>query len=254
MLYINRNAKYTIILSHGNAEDIYVVEGWLRNYFLKGIDVNCIVYEYSGYGESNGALPEERSLYNDIETVYLHLTENLNISPDHIILYGRSIGSGPTSFLAEKYRLGGVILHSGLMSIFRVPLNLRWTLPFDKFPNIDRMPNIDCPVFIIHGTRDEIVPFYHAEELHKATKHKYTPYYVEGAGHNTVEKFAANDFLPRINDFIDYIEQFVETRNSQIIPEDVIGDPLYNAHDSDDEDNDNSDNDTILIPQNGRGK
>ena len=205
VMYINRNAKYTMILSHGNAEDIYLVETWLRNYFLKVIDVNCIVYEYTGYGESNGRLPEERSLYNDIETVYLHLTENLNINPDHIILYGRSIGSGPTSFLAEKYRLAGVILHSGLMSGLRVVLNLRWTLPFDKFPNIDRMPNIDCPVYIIHGTRDEIVPFYHAEELHKATKHKYPPYYVEGAGHNNVEKFA-NEYLPRIAEFIEYID------------------------------------------------
>jgi len=181
-----------MILSHGNAEDIYLVEAWLRSFFLKAIDVNCIVYEYTGYGESNGTMPAEQSLYDDIETVYLHLTENLNISPDHIILYGKSVGSGPTSFLAEKYPLAGVILHSGFMSVYRVALNLRWTLPVDKFPNIDRMPNIECPVYIIHGTRDEIVPFYHAEELYKATKHKYPPYYVDGAGHNNVEKFGSD--------------------------------------------------------------
>mmetsp|Transcript_900 Transcript_900/g.1233 ORF Transcript_900/g.1233 Transcript_900/m.1233 type:complete len:91 (-) Transcript_900:774-1046(-) len=54
VMYINRNAKYTMILSHGNAEDIYVVEQWLKQYFLKQVEVNCIVYEYTGYGESNG--------------------------------------------------------------------------------------------------------------------------------------------------------------------------------------------------------
>ena len=156
---MNRNAKYTFIVSHGNAEDIYLVESWLHSYFLKQVNVNCVVYEYTGFGESNGRLPKDRFLYDDIETVYLYLTENLNIDPDTIILYGRSIGSGPSCFLAEKFPVGGLILHAGFMSALRVFFNLRWTLPIDKFPNIKRMPNISCPVYIIHGKRDEIVPF-----------------------------------------------------------------------------------------------
>ena len=130
-------------------------------------------------------------------------------------MYGRSIGSGPSSYLAEKYDVAGVVLHSGLMSAFRVVFNLRWTLPFDKFPNIDRMPNVECPVFIIHGKRDEIVPFYHARELHNATQHKYPPYYVDGAGHNNVEKFAS-DYLQRIKQFISHVDRFVIERNLQL--------------------------------------
>ena len=129
------------------------------------------MYEYTGYGESNGKIPIDRSLYEDIETVYIYLTENLNIDPNTIILFGRSIGSGPSCFLAEKYPVAGLILHSALMSALRVVFNLRWTLPFDKFPNIDRIPNIDCPIFVIHGRRDEIVPFYHAVELFQACRH-----------------------------------------------------------------------------------
>ena len=103
--------------------------------------------------------------------------------------------------MAEKYEVAGVILHSPIMSALRVVFNLRFTLPFDKFPNIDRMPHIDSPVFIIHGRRDEIVPFYHAEDLYAASKMKYPPYYVEGAGHNNVEKFAS-DYLVKIRQFI----------------------------------------------------
>lgn len=164
---------------------------------MKEVQVNAVVYEYTGFGESNGRIPQEQSLYDDIETVFLYLTENLNISPNRIILYGRSIGSGPTSYLAEKFDVAGVILHCPLMSALRVVFNLRWTLPFDKFPNIDRMANINCPVYICHGKRDEIVPFYHAEELYAKVKIKYPPYYVEGAGHNNVERFA-KDYLVRI--------------------------------------------------------
>lgn len=93
------------------------------------------------------------------------------------------------------------------MSALRVVFNLRWTLPFDKFPNIDRVPNIEAPVFIIHGRRDEIVPFYHAEELYEKSKNKYPPYFVEGAGHNNVEKFAF-DYLTKIRNFLDYVDEY----------------------------------------------
>ena len=178
------------------------------------MEVNAVVYEYTGFGESNGKVPSDESLYNDIETVYLYLTDNLNTDPDNIILYGRSIGSGPSCFLAEKYPVAGVVLHSPLMSALRVVFNLRWTLPFDKFPNIDRVRNINCPVYIIHGRRDEVVPFYHAEELHAASKHKYPPYYVDGAGHNNVEKFA-HDYMHKIRQFLEHINEFIGKRIEQ---------------------------------------
>jgi len=168
-----------------------------------------MVYEYTGFGEANGKVPTDQNLYDDIETVYLYLTETLSIDPSTIVLFGRSIGSGPSCFLAEKHQVAGVILHSPLMSALRVVFNLRWTLPFDKFPNIDRVANIEAPVFIIHGRRDEIVPFYHAEELYEQSKHKYPPYFVEGAGHNNVEKFAF-DYLTKIRNFLSYVEKFNE--------------------------------------------
>ena len=198
---------------------------------MKQIEVNAVVYEYTGYGEANGQIPGDSVLYDDIETVYLYLTENLNIDPDTIILYGRSIGSGPSCFLAEKHPVGGLIIQSGLMSIFRVVLNLRWTLPLDKFPNIDRIPNIDCPVFIIHGTRDEIVPFYHAQEMYKATRHKYPAYFVEGAGHNNVEKFAG-DYLKRVEAFITHVDEFIRERNRS---KGTTSSIQYDFHDSDEE-------------------
>lgn len=70
LIYINRNAKYTVIFSHGNAEDIYLVQQWILTYFLKQVEVNCVVYEYTGFGESNGKLPSDHNCYDDIETVY----------------------------------------------------------------------------------------------------------------------------------------------------------------------------------------
>ena len=196
VMFINRNAKYTMIFSHGNAEDIYLVQHWLQQYFLKQVNVNAVVYEYTGFGESNGNIPQEKSLYDDIETVYLYLTEIINIPAERIILFGRSIGSGPSCYLAEKYKVAGVMLHAPLMSILRVVFaNLRWTLRFDKFPNIDRIKNFDCPVYIIHGERDEIVHVCHGYRLWENVVNKeFPPYFVEMAGHNNIEKYA-KDYL-----------------------------------------------------------
>jgi hypothetical protein len=60
--------------------------------------------EYTGYGSNEENLEcKEEYIYNDIECVYEYLTNNLNINPQDIILYGRSLGSGPSCFLAEKY-------------------------------------------------------------------------------------------------------------------------------------------------------
>ena len=153
------------------------------------------MYEYTGFGEAN-SIPEEKSLYDDIETVYLYLTEILNIPSYQIILFGRSIGSGPSCYLAEKYNVGGLMLHAPLMSIIRVVFtNLRWTLSFDKFPNIDWIKNFDCPVYIIHGERDEIVHVDHSKRLWNNVVNKdVEPYFVKMAGHNNIEKFA-KDYL-----------------------------------------------------------
>jgi fermentation-respiration switch protein FrsA (DUF1100 family) len=69
---------------------------------------------------------------------------------------------------------------------------------------VDRVKRINCPVFVIHGRRDEIVPFRHGQMLHEASKNKYPPFYVDGAGHNNLEKYAP-DYLDRIRDFINHI-------------------------------------------------
>lgn len=105
------------------------------------------------------------------------------------------------------------MLHAPLMSALRVIFsNIRWTLPFDNFPNVDRIRNFDCPVYIIHGNRDEIVPVSHAHGLwENAANKSFPPYFVELAGHNNIEKFA-KDYLSRVRKFIDHVEEWNEEK------------------------------------------
>ncbi len=100
-----------------------------------------------------------------------------------------------------------MIIHCGIASALRVVFDLRWTLPFDKFPNINRVARTNAPTFIIHGRRDEIVPFRHAEAMYASSLVKYPPYYVDGAGHNNIEKYA-HDYLYKIKEFIKYLDTY----------------------------------------------
>lgn len=77
------------------------------------------------------------------------------------------------------------------MSVYRVAFPFRFTFYGDLFPNVDRIPNISCPVFIIHGTKDEVIPFWNGEQLFFSAPVQFRakPFWIDGAGHNNLEVF-----------------------------------------------------------------
>ncbi|KZV13677.1 alpha/beta hydrolase domain-containing protein 17B, partial [Dorcoceras hygrometricum] len=90
-----------------------------------------------------------------------------------VILYGQSVGSGPTLELASRLpRLRAVVLHSPILSGVRVMYPVKRTYWFDIYKNIDKIPLVNCPVLIIHGTADEVVDFSHGKHLWELGKEK----------------------------------------------------------------------------------
>jgi len=193
---INNENYYYLLVSHGNSEDIYSVNDWVLKILCNYLNVNVIMYEYTGYGANpNNFECSEQFCYNDIDRVYDYMLTTLEIPPEKIVLFGRGIGTGPSVYLAAKTNVAGLILVSGFLSIYRIMLNFRWTLPGDMFPNIDRIKNVQCPVCIIHSIKDEVIPFYHAKELYKNVKNKFDPLYIDGTTHNTVDKISDNAYI-----------------------------------------------------------
>ena len=127
----------------------------------------------------------------------------MGVPYQNIVLYGRSIGSGPTCYLAENYPVAGVILQSAFLSICKVATRI--SLPFDKLKNINRVPNINCTIFVIHGKNDNTVSLRHGKKLHKKSKNQYPPLFIEGADHNNIEEFCPN-LVDEINKFLNYLE------------------------------------------------
>ena len=93
--YINLGYKFTLLVSHGNAEDIVKLEEWIITDFLHIVKANILLYEYSGYLD-NSVSPSEKFVYSDCESALWFLTDCLRVPRQRIILYGRSLGSGPT--------------------------------------------------------------------------------------------------------------------------------------------------------------
>jgi hypothetical protein len=177
------NATVTLLHSHGNAEEI----GDLTDIFdgCAAAGMNVLAYDYPGYGLSAGK-PTEKSCYEAAERAYAFLTQKKGIRPETIIVVGRSLGSGPACYLAEKYPVKSLIIESGFLSAPRVVTRYR-ILPLDAFPNAQRITKITCPKLFIHGTADPVIPFWHGRQLYSLSGGKKEFFWVQGAGHNDLQ-------------------------------------------------------------------
>src|SRR5215813_14862862 len=161
-LYLpNPSAAFTLLVSHGNAEDLGDDREWLED--LRNAGFSVLAYDYQGYGTSQGK-PAEKTAYEDEIAAYEYLTHELKTLPEHIIIFGRSVGSGPAVHLAARRPAAALILQSPFVSAFRVLTRIP-LLPFDKFPNYKEIGRVHCPVLIIHGSSDRVIDAWHGQEL-----------------------------------------------------------------------------------------
>src|SRR5688572_21745853 len=104
--------------------------------------------EYPGYGLYKGAASDSQILA-DAEAVFDYLTSKLNMHPKDIIVFGRSMGSGPASYLASRKNVGALVLMSAFTSIRAVVRDLagKWAqyLIKERFNNLDHMSRVTCP-------------------------------------------------------------------------------------------------------------
>jgi len=197
-------AKHTIFFSHGNATDIGCMRDHLIDMAIQ-LEANVWCYDYSGYGLSTGE-PSVANTLADGETVYKYMTSQGGIKADSVILYGQSLGTAPTLYLAKKYRNRGVVIHSGMMSGLRVIRDVKNTKWFDILTNIDNIKSVQDPVFIIHGQQDEEVPCHHGHGLAEATPVRYEPWYPL-AGHNNIEIICREEYFERLRAFIAHLDK-----------------------------------------------
>ncbi|KAJ6766481.1 ALPHA/BETA-HYDROLASES SUPERFAMILY PROTEIN [Salix purpurea] len=218
----NPAASLTVLYSHGNAADL----GQMYDLFCElslHLCVNLMGYDYSGYGKSTGK-PTEQNTYVDIEAAYRCLEEKYGVKEEDVILYGQSVGSGPTLDLATRLpKLRAVVLHSPIASGLRVIYPVKRTYWFDIYKNIDKIPFVTCPVLVIHGTDDDVVSWSHGKQLWERCKEKYEPLWVKGGNHCDLELYP--QYIKHLKKFISAIEKSSRLRNVSGSIVDQIEDP-----------------------------
>lgn len=203
-VYLSKpEAEFTILFSHGNAEDLGTCEDYLLEVHRRGY--NVLAYDYQGYGTSEGK-PTEKNTYEDITAAYEYLTRELGAQPERVIVLGRSIGSGPTVWLATQRPVGGMILEGAFTSIVRVGLGAKILL-FDYYDNLARIDDVHCPVLMMHGRQDRVIPFRHGQALFAKANEPKMSLWVEGADHNDLIEAAGEAYWAAIGGFIGKIQK-----------------------------------------------
>lgn len=194
----NHDAEFTLLFSHGNAEDLGNVVPFMQEYF--GEHYSILMYDYRGYGTSEGS-PSYRKVKDDASAAYRWLTDKKKTAPQRIIAHGRSLGGALAVWTAAHHKVGGLIVESSFASAFRVRTGVA-LLPWDKFNSEKLIRNVQCPILIIHGIEDSVIPFRHAKLLFDAAPEPKEHLWIEGAEHMNYAYVAEERYAGTINGFI----------------------------------------------------
>lgn len=159
-----------VLFSHGNAGNISNrLETAL---FLNGMGADLLMYDYRGYGQSDGK-PDEAGCYQDVLACYRWLVDERNVSPERIVIFGRSLGGAVAADLATKVPCRSLIIESSFTSAEAMGKRMFPFMPIRlllryKFDALAKIPAIQCPVLICHSPDDEIVPFQMGRQIFDA--------------------------------------------------------------------------------------
>lgn len=134
--------------------------------------MHVLAVEYPGYGLYKTSPPNEVQIKEDADIVLDYLIKHVGVRAEDIILFGRSMGSGPATYLASKNPAYCLLLMSPYTSIKDVSRSLLGRMSFlltpivyERFRNIDTIKEAKCPVFFLHGLKDKLIPHSHTMDL-----------------------------------------------------------------------------------------
>ncbi len=183
------NPKGIVFYLKGNTKSI---KGWGKFAVdFTRLSYDVIMLDYRGFGKSTGKRTSQGMKY-DIQFVYNLVKKQ--VSEDHLVIYGRSIGTPFAARLAARNNPRLLILNSPIYSLERaINRYLPW-LPAKYFmrfnlPTYKYLKGVDCPIKIIHGSDDKLVPVKTAIELSEVQPDNTRLYIILKAGHLDVHKF-----------------------------------------------------------------
>ncbi len=195
------NKFKTLLIFHGNAGDLSNRIYKLNE--LNKLDINILLISWRGFSGNKGS-PSERNLYKDAEASIKWLNKK-NVKNNQIILYGESLGTGVAVEMAKKNHFNSIILESPFTSIensakiYYPYLPVKFLLK-DRYDSISKIKMINSPILIMHGEKDDVIPFSMGKKLFEKANHPKHSYFTSNDDH--MMEFNS-DLLNEVKNFIE---------------------------------------------------
>ncbi|OGX05001.1 MAG: hypothetical protein A3G87_10395 [Omnitrophica bacterium RIFCSPLOWO2_12_FULL_50_11] len=198
-------ASLCLIFFHGNATNISGVLPYAKEWVRRGISV--LLLDYRGYGQGEGSIKAGTDIFWDAEAGVEWLRIEKGFAPSQIILYGQSIGAAPAIELAAREKFRAAVLEAPFTSIEDLgrthygfaPVFLLKDFSYENEP---KMSQIKSPLFILHGTEDEVCPFWMGKRLFELAPEPKEFLEIQGARHNDLLFVAGSDAFDRPFQFV----------------------------------------------------
>ena len=203
-----RASRFTVLVFNGNGGDRSYRAPLAAGLAHKGLSV--LLFDYRGYGGNPGN-PSERGLASDARAARAYLDSRRDVDSDKIAYFGESLGAAVAVTLAVERAPAALILRSPFTSLsdmgrLHYPFLPTGPLLRDRFDSVGRVGRVACPVLIVAGERDQIVPLEHSRRLFDAISTTGQLVVVPGADHNDYELLAGEQLIAEIVRFLDTVE------------------------------------------------
>jgi fermentation-respiration switch protein FrsA (DUF1100 family) len=169
------------------------------------VGVQVFIFDYREYGHSQGRISREGT-FLDAAAAYSYVAETRGIPGTDIVLFGRSLGTALATDLAVKNPCRALILESAFtnssdMAKMLAPFLFDWR-PRVPYDNLGKIGKVKAPVFIIHGSDDEIIPVQMGQKVFAAANSPKDLYIIPGAHHNDTYVVGGRAYFERLKAFI----------------------------------------------------
>lgn len=200
------SASLASLYLHGNAGNLMDRTDILHTLPAAGISV--LLLDYRGYGRSAG-WPSTDGFVRDAVSAWSWLRRR-GYSERRLVLHGESIGTGVALEISRQVNAAGVVLEAPFTSLEDMAATaVPWLGPLvvRGYRSIDAVRRLRCPVLIIHGSEDEVVPVRMGRALYEAAPEPKQLWIVDRAGHNDLRTIAAPQLVSRLRAFYQSLPQ-----------------------------------------------
>lgn len=181
---------------------------------FRQLGFSVLVFDYRGYGLSQGAFPNEAQVYQDSQAAWNYLRNVRRIPAEQILIYGESLGGAIALDLAIRHsEAAGLIMQSSFTSM-QAAIQHRPFLQFfpiqllltEKFDSLAKVRSLRMPVLFLHGSVDSVVPVEMSQQLYNAAPEPKQLFLIQGADHVRIYQPGERSYLKAIQRFVEKIQ------------------------------------------------